>query len=73
MITTIVTLAEPAFGCEVCYGKADSPWIDASRMAVGLMLGIVFAVQLAFVFFFVHLWRRQRAVHDPLRRPRLVK
>ncbi len=44
--------------CEVCYGKADSPWIDASRASVWLLLGVIVAVQVAFAAFFLNLRSR---------------
>jgi hypothetical protein len=48
--------------CEVCFGSADSPWIDASRAAVWLLLGVTVAVQGTFVFFFVSMHRRAKAL-----------
>lgn len=53
--------SSPALACAVCYGEARGPLIDAARLGVWLLFGLVFAVQLAFVLFFVHLWRRARA------------
>ena len=44
--------------CEICYGKADSPWLDASRASVWLLLGVTAAVQVAFAAFFLNLRSR---------------
>ncbi len=75
---SILTLAaaaatDSATACQVCYGEADSPWIDAAKIAVGVMLAITIGVQGCFVWFFLYLRRRSREAHDPMRRPRLVK
>ncbi len=50
-----------AVACDVCYGNSDSPWIDASRASVFLLLGITVAVQVAFAAFFLQLRRRMKA------------
>lgn len=55
-------LADPqvAAACSVCYGEAAGPMIDAARLGVFLLFGLVFAVQVAFVVFFVVLYRRAK-------------
>lgn len=50
-----------AQACEVCYGNADSPWIDAAQASVWLMLGVTAAVQVAFAVFFLKLRSRAKA------------
>ena len=47
--------------CDVRYGNADSPWIDAAQASVWLMLGVTAAVQLGFVVFFLKLRSRAKA------------
>ena len=49
-----------AAACDVCYGNSDSPWIDASRASVWLLLGITVAVQVAFAAFFLQLRSRMK-------------
>jgi hypothetical protein len=49
-----------ASACSVCYGEAEGPMIDAARLGVFLLFGLVFAVQLGFVLFFIHLRRRAK-------------
>jgi len=51
---------QPADACTVCYGEAEGPMIDAARAGVWLLFGLVAAVQVGFVAFFVYLWRRAR-------------
>ena len=50
-----------AAACDVCYGNSDSPWIDASRASVWLLLGITVALQIAFAAFFLQLRNRMKA------------
>ena len=69
---TIRTLAVPAAlwllgsrgaaACSVCYGEAEGPMIDAARLGVYLLFGLVLAIQMAFVLFFLYLRRRAREV-----------
>lgn len=47
--------------CEVCFGSADSPWIDAAQASVWLMLGVTLSVQVAFAVFFIKLRNRAKA------------
>ena len=61
MGAALILVPHITWACEVCYGQAQSPWIDASRGAVILLLGVTFGVQAAFVWFFVSLWRRSKA------------
>jgi hypothetical protein len=55
--------------CSVCYGDAGGPLIDAARLGVFLLFGLVFAVQLAFAAFFFNLWRRARQIRQDEARP----
>ncbi len=53
--------ARTAEACNVCYGQADGPMIDAARMGVYLLFGLVLSIQAAFIVFFIYLRRRSRA------------
>lgn len=59
LITALVP--HHTWACEACFGQTQSPWIDASRVAVMLLLGVTLGVQVAFAWFFVSLWRRSKA------------
>lgn len=50
----------PAAACSVCYGEASGPIIDAARLGVWLLFGLVFAVQVCLVVFFIYLRRRAK-------------
>ncbi|HVS66232.1 MAG TPA: hypothetical protein VMT85_22325 [Thermoanaerobaculia bacterium] len=49
-----------ASACEVCYGNAGGPMIEAARAGVFLLLGMVLLMQAALVIFFLVL--RKRAI-----------
>ena len=55
-----VLSTEMAAACSVCYGEAEGPMINAARMGVYLLFGLVLAVQVAFVAFFVYLRKQAR-------------
>ncbi len=62
--------ARAAEACSVCYGQAEGPMVDAARMGVWLLFGLVLSIQIAFVAFFVYLHRRAkryRAKHRDVR------
>ena len=46
--------------CPVCFGDSGGPTIDAARMGAWALIGVVFAVQAAFVAFFLHLRKQAR-------------
>ena len=54
----------PTVACSVCYGEAEGPMIDAARLGVWLLFGLVFAVQVSLVVFFVCLRRRAIAYRE---------
>ena len=41
-----------AGACPVCYGEAEGPMIDAARMGVWLLFGLVFEMKVAFELLF---------------------
>jgi len=53
-----------ASACSACYSQASGPMIDAARWGVWLLFGLVFAVQVAFLFFFLSLRRRARDAEE---------
>jgi hypothetical protein len=53
-----------ALACPSCYGAGSGPMVDAARAGAFLLLGIVFALQAAFVAFFLYLRRRARQTHQ---------
>lgn len=62
----LLWLALPALAaaCPVCFGDAEGPMIDAARLGTFLLLGVTFAVQGAFLAFFLYLRRQARRARD---------
>ena len=50
--------------CPVCFGADETPMIDGAKLGVLVMLAITFAVQGAFVGFFIYLRRRAKHIAD---------
>jgi hypothetical protein len=46
--------------CPSCFGAAEGPMIDAARLGAIALIGVVVAVQAAFVAFFLHLRKQAR-------------
>ena len=53
-----------ALACPVCFGAAETPIIDATRLGVLALLAITLAVQAAFVCFFLYLRKRAKRIAD---------
>ncbi len=66
-VTTIALLtggASSVLACPVCFRAEESSMIDATRLGIMVMLGILFAVQGGFVAFFLYLRRRAKHIAD---------
>jgi hypothetical protein len=50
--------------CPLCFGAAETPLIDGAKLGVLVMLAVLFAVQGAFVAFFVYLRNRAKQNAD---------
>ena len=56
--------SSPVFACPMCFGAEETSMIDGAKIGVMVMLAIVFAVQGAFVGFFLYLRKRARRIAD---------
>jgi hypothetical protein len=54
----------PALACPACFGDAEGPMIDATRLGTFLLLGITLLIQAGFVAFFLYLRRQARRAQD---------
>ena len=54
-IAVVLGGSSSVLACPVCFGAEETALVDASRLGVLVMLGVVLAVQAAFVSFFLHL------------------
>ena len=52
------------FACPVCFGAAETPIIDATKLGVLVLLAITLAVQAGFVGFFLYLRQRAKRIAD---------
>jgi hypothetical protein len=50
--------------CPLCFGAAETPLIDGAKLGVLALLGVLFAVQAAFVAFFLYLRKRAKENAD---------
>ena len=50
--------------CPVCFGAEETSMIDGAKVGVLVMLAILFAVQGAFVGFFLYLRKRAKRIAD---------
>lgn len=50
--------------CPLCFGAQETPLIDGAKLGVLVMLGVLFAVQGAFVAFFLYLRKQAKQNAD---------
>jgi hypothetical protein len=50
--------------CPMCFGAEESSLIDGAKLGILVMLGITFAVQGAFLAFFLYLRRRAQRIAE---------
>ena len=50
--------------CPVCFGAQETGMIDGAKLGVVVMLAVLFAVQGAFVGFFLYLRKRAKRIAD---------
>jgi hypothetical protein len=50
--------------CPVCFGAEETSMIDGAKLGILVMLGITFAVQGAFVGFFLYLRKRAKRIAE---------
>jgi hypothetical protein len=63
-IAMMIASSSSAFACPVCFGAEETSMIDASRMGILVLLFVTFAVQGAFVGFFLYLRNRAKRIAD---------
>ncbi len=52
------------FACPVCFGAEETSMIDGAKLGVLVMLVVTFAVQGAFLAFFLYLRKRAKHIAD---------
>jgi hypothetical protein len=53
-----------ALACPVCFGAEETSMIDGAKLGVLVMLAVLFAVQGAFIAFFLYLRKRAKRIAD---------
>jgi MFS-type transporter involved in bile tolerance (Atg22 family) len=56
--------SKTVFACPVCFGAEETSMIAGAKLGVLVMLAILFAVQGAFVGFFLYLRKRAKRIAD---------
>jgi hypothetical protein len=68
IVATVLSLffggATSLLACPLCFGADETPLIDGAKLGVLVMLGVLFAVQAAFVAFFLYLRKRAKQNAD---------
>jgi hypothetical protein len=54
----------PLLACPVCFGAEETAMISGAKLGVVVMLAVLFAVQGAFVGFFLYLRKRAKRIAD---------
>ena len=57
-------LTSVIFACAMCFGAEETSMIDGAKIGVLVMLAVLFAVQGAFVAFFLYLRKRAKLNAD---------
>jgi hypothetical protein len=63
-LTVVLLGGASVFACPLCFGAEETPLINGAKLGVLVMLGVLFAVQGAFVAFFLYLRKRAKQNAD---------
>lgn len=64
VIAAVIGGPATVFACPMCFGAEETSMVDGTKLGVLVMLGIVIAVQGAFVAFFFYLRKRAKLMAD---------
>ena len=62
--TVLMAGSTSVLACPVCFGAEETSMIDGAKLGVLVMLGVLFAVQGAFIGFFLYLRNRAKRIAD---------
>jgi hypothetical protein len=60
----VIVGGSTVLACPMCFGAEETTLVNGTRLGVLVMLGVLFAVQAAFVAFFLYLRRRAKRIAD---------
>ena len=64
VVVVLISGGTSVLACPLCFGAAETPLIDGAKLGVLALLGVLFAVQAAFVAFFLYLRKRAKENAD---------
>jgi hypothetical protein len=64
MVAVMIGGSSSLLACPVCFGAEETSMIDGAKLGVLVMLAVLFAVQGAFIGFFLYLRNRAKRVAD---------
>jgi hypothetical protein len=67
IMTAVVVMiggSSSVLACPVCFGAEETSMIDGAKLGILVLLGITFAVQGAFVGFFLYLRKRAKRIAE---------
>jgi hypothetical protein len=62
--TVMIGWGSSVLACPICFGAEETPMIDGAKLGILVMIAITFAVQGAFVGFFLYLRKRAKRIAD---------
>jgi hypothetical protein len=60
----VISGSARVFACPHCFGAEETSMIDGTKLGILVMLGFTFAVQGAFLGFFIYLRRRAKRIAE---------
>ena len=63
-VAVVIGGSSSVFACPVCFGAEETSIIDGTKLGILALLAITFAVQGAFVGFFLYLRKRAKRIAD---------
>ena len=64
VVAVLIGSSSTVLACPVCFGAEETSMIDGAKIGVLVMLAVLFAVQGAFVGFFLYLRKRAKRIAD---------
>ena len=68
MLTTVAALVigggTTVLACPMCFGAEETTMIDATKLGIAFMLGLLLCVQAAFAGFFLYLRKRAKRIAE---------
>ena len=63
-VAVLIGGSSSAYACPVCFGAEETAMVDGSRLGILVLLAVTFAVQGAFVGFFLYLRKRAKLIAE---------